>query len=235
MKMSNKKKKNNAMYTLLIILVIIIMVVVVITIVFSARYFVFPVESKNVAMVGYFAPIVPQLIKRAESLGVLEKQENRMVNSDSALVTLNSPQELGTYDTVIVTATTLINNTLHEILESCREAYVVIMGASAPLSPSLFRSQYPQVKNISGRLTVDIESTLSAVSQGRGDTALIEKLNIESRTLDWGKASALHFDGNLRLLKTKQPLGSFDRENLYLIRNITGEIYILSIPIRITT
>ncbi|MCP4129700.1 MAG: bile acid:sodium symporter family protein [bacterium] len=71
---------------------------------------------------------------------------------------------------------------------------------------------------------------LSAVAKGIGDVSLIEKLNADSRKLAWETAVESEFDGNLRLLKTNKSQGAFNKDNLYLIRNVTGEVYVLSIP-----
>ncbi len=68
---------------------------------------------------------------------------------------------------------------------------------------------------------------LQNVSRDSGDITLFEKLNRESRSLDWAEAEETEFDGNLRLLRSDKIK---EKEDLFLIRNISGEIYILSIP-----
>lgn len=58
----------------------------------------------------------------------------------------------------------LINHTFEELLALCRpEAYVLVLGGSAPLSPLLF--DYG-VDAIAGTQVIDIPAVLRAVSQG---------------------------------------------------------------------
>ncbi len=64
-----------------------------------------------------------------------------------------------------------------------------------------------------------------------GENVTIEKLNTTSRDLDWDSANSLRFKGNLRFL-TSTKLGTEDQTKLFLIRNVTGDIFILSIPDR---
>lgn len=77
-------------------------------------------------------------------------------------------------------------------------------------------------------------SELSAVAKGRGDIALFEKLNTESRKLDWAKTAEAEFTGNLRLLSAVNTDERNDKTTLHLIRTIKGELYILSIPTEAT-
>ena len=64
------------------------------------------------------------------------------------------------------------------------------------------------------------------ISQGKGDAQLFAKLNGASRTLDWSKAKEIEFKGNMRLLKIKGATG--DAAQLYMVRNINGDLYLLS-------
>ena len=64
-----------------------------------------------------------------------------------------------------------------------------------------------------------------------GEEPLIEKLNTTSRGLVWDNATSLQFKGNLRFL-TSTKHGNEDQTNLFLIRSVNGEIFILSIPDR---
>ena len=82
-------------------------------------------------------------------------------------------------------------------------------------------------KNNSGETFYKYLSTLT----NHGDNLTIEKLNTTSRDLDWDSANSLRFKGNLRFL-TSTKLGTEDQTKLFLIRNVTGDIFILSIPDR---
>ena len=75
-----------------------------------------------------------------------------------------------------------------------------------------------------------IYNNLLAITFGKGDIALFAQLNNESIKLDWNKAVKQDFQGNLRILKPKD-ISTFSYENsIYLIRKITGEIFILTPP-----
>ncbi|MBC2717296.1 MAG: hypothetical protein HF978_18470 [Desulfobacteraceae bacterium] len=67
---------------------------------------------------------------------------------------------------------------------------------------------------------------LSSIARGDGDAGLFKKLNTESRKLDWVDATETEFVGNLRILKSNT-----DKiQTIYLLRKLTGEVYILSLP-----
>nr|NJM03966.1 bile acid:sodium symporter family protein [Desulfobacula sp.] len=76
----------------------------------------------------------------------------------------------------------------------------------------------------------DIYRDLSRIARGTGDTSLFNTLNTASRGLDWENSDELNFEGHLRLLQAETPSGSHDETALYLIRNINGDLHILSMP-----
>jgi len=115
-------------------------------------------EGKNIAIVGHF-PFIPALRKRAEQLWVIEQnpQEGDMPDTEAGKII---PQA----DVVGITGTVLTNNTFEHLLGLCRkEAYVVILGGTAPLSPVLFDHA---IDAISGTRVIDPEKVLNYVSQG---------------------------------------------------------------------
>ncbi len=69
---------------------------------------------------------------------------------------------------------------------------------------------------------------LSQAARSVGDAALLTKLNDAARAIDWQKAAESEFEGNLRLLKPPPDTGV---KGLYLVRNITGELHILAVPL----
>ena len=71
---------------------------------------------------------------------------------------------------------------------------------------------------------------LSTITSGQGDIALIKALNTNSRQLDWDKAVDETFVGNLRILRDSRTTGTQRGEDIYLIRKLSGELYILSVP-----
>jgi len=80
-----------------------------------------------------------------------------------------------------------------------------------------------------------IFNELSKLSKGTGNIDLVNNLNTISKTFDWSNAKSIDFQGNLRLIKSSKPLGVFEKDNIYLIRNTNGKIYILSLPDKFET
>jgi len=115
-------------------------------------------EGKRVAIVGHF-PFVPQLHVVARKLWVIERnpQEGDFTEAESEGLL---PQA----DVVGITGTAFTNHTIESLLSLCKSnAYVVVLGGTAPLSPVLF--DYG-VSAISGTKVIDSETVLRSVSQG---------------------------------------------------------------------
>ena len=71
---------------------------------------------------------------------------------------------------------------------------------------------------------------LSGIAFGRGDSALFERLNNNSRNLDWHRAVETKFVGNLRIIKSISEETAGNEIRIYLLRKLSGEVYILSLP-----
>jgi uncharacterized protein (DUF4213/DUF364 family) len=115
-------------------------------------------RGRHVAVVGHF-PFLPKVREVARELWVVEKNlREGDLGEDAAARVL--PQA----DVVALTGTSLTNHTLPDLLALCRpEAFVILLGDSAPLSPILF--DYG-VDAISGTRVADVDSALRGVSQG---------------------------------------------------------------------
>ncbi len=71
---------------------------------------------------------------------------------------------------------------------------------------------------------------LSRVARGHEDVSLFNKLNTESRELDWETAEKSEFVGHLRFLEAETAPEASGETSIYMVRNITGELHILSVP-----
>lgn len=71
---------------------------------------------------------------------------------------------------------------------------------------------------------------LSGIALGNGDSALFDKLNKEARTLNWDRADEAKFVGNLRIIKNTREETAGRAAHIYLLRQLSGELYILSLP-----
>ena len=115
-------------------------------------------KGKRVVMVGRF-PIVPRLRPRVGELVVLEQDPG-----PDDLPAEQAPEILPGAEVVAITGMTLINHTLEGLLSLCsREAFIILLGPSTPLTPLLF--DYG-VDIISGAAVTAIEPVLRIVSQG---------------------------------------------------------------------
>lgn len=81
-----------------------------------------------------------------------------------------------------------------------------------------------------GQASEDLYRRLSLIAKGRGDVTLIQKFNAEAKSMDWKQSAEALFEGNLRLLKAEILKGVEEETNLYLLRNINGDLHILAVP-----
>ena len=115
-------------------------------------------EGKKVAIIGHF-PFVPKLRRVVRELWVIERNPQEG-DFDEAEADRLVPQA----DVVGITGTAFTNQTIKRLLSLCKpNAYVVVLGGTAPLSPVLF--DYG-VDAISGTLVTEPETVLCCVSQG---------------------------------------------------------------------
>jgi uncharacterized protein (DUF4213/DUF364 family) len=114
--------------------------------------------GRRVAIVGHF-PFVERVRQAVAECWVLELHPRPDdLSADRAAEVL--PQA----DVVALTGTSLINHTFDGLMRLCRpDAFVLLLGPSAPLSPVLFGVG---VSAISGTRVVDLQRVLRAVGQG---------------------------------------------------------------------
>ncbi len=114
--------------------------------------------GRQVAVVGHF-PFVSRLREAASTLWVLELNPG-----PGDRPAAEAPQLLPQADVVALTGTSLLNKTFDELVALCRDdAFVVVLGATTPLSPIFFRYG---INAVSGTVIVDIPPVRAAVSQG---------------------------------------------------------------------
>jgi len=114
--------------------------------------------DKRVALVGHF-PFVLKLRETSKCLWVIEQKPREGDVTDGEAENLIPQAEV-----VGITGSAFINHTIEHLLALCNsKAYVVILGATTPLSPVLF--DYG-VNAISGTKVTDPELVLRCVRQG---------------------------------------------------------------------
>jgi hypothetical protein len=114
--------------------------------------------GRRVAVVGHF-PFVERVRQAADVCWVLELRPR-----PGDLSAGQAKEVLPQADVVALTGTSLLNHTFDDLIALCRpEAYVVLLGASAPLSPVLLDHG---VDAVSGTKVVDVPAALRAVGEG---------------------------------------------------------------------
>jgi uncharacterized protein (DUF4213/DUF364 family) len=117
-------------------------------------------RGRRVAMIGHF-PFADELRDWCRELWVFERGINRQPDD---LGQESMDQLLPSADVVAVTATTILNRTLADVLRRVRpEAFLIMLGPSTPLTPRLFEFGFDV---LCGTFVDDPESVLLAVSQG---------------------------------------------------------------------
>ena len=115
-------------------------------------------DRSRVVVVGHF-PFIPRVREAASQLWVLEKRPG-----EGDLPAEAASEVIPQADVVAITGTSLINHTFEELMGLCRpEAFVLVLGPTAPLSPVLFNYG---VDVISGTLVTEPATVLRYVSQG---------------------------------------------------------------------
>jgi len=115
-------------------------------------------KGKKVAIVGHF-PFIPRLREIAKELWVIEKNQR-----EGDLPEAEAENLIPQADVVGITGTAFTNHTIEKLFQLCRsEAYVVMVGDTAPLSPVLFDHG---VNAICGTKVIDPRLAMHCVSQG---------------------------------------------------------------------
>lgn len=115
-------------------------------------------KNRRVVMVGHF-PFVGRLKDQVGQLQVLEQEPG-----PGDLPAEMAAQVLPLAEVVAITGMTFANGTLEGLLQLCSpEAFVMVLGPSAPLSPVLFEHG---VDLISGSVVTAIDPVLRILSQG---------------------------------------------------------------------
>jgi len=115
-------------------------------------------KGKKVAIVGHF-PFIPKLREIVKELWVIEKNPR-----EGDFTEVEADNLIPRADVVGITGTAFTNHSIEKLLKLCSpEAYVVILGDTAPLSSVLFDYD---IDAISGTKVIAPEIALRCVSEG---------------------------------------------------------------------
>ena len=128
--------------------------------------------DSRVAMVGFIGPLVDLLKQKRASVEVLDTSRNMGQKEDFYT-------KLGNWaDVLILTSTSILNNTAEEILQHVRsEVKTVMLGPSTPMVAEAF--QHLPVNMLAGTVPIDKEKVLKAIRHGMG-TPVLQKFSRKS-------------------------------------------------------
>ncbi len=115
-------------------------------------------RGKNISVIGHF-PYLDDLAGEAKNLWIIEKNMRPGDHSEEEGKAL-----IPRSDIVVISSTTLINDTLRGILDLCREeTFKMLLGPSTPLSEVLFTYG---IDILAGSIVTENEPVLRSVSEG---------------------------------------------------------------------
>jgi uncharacterized protein (DUF4213/DUF364 family) len=124
-----------------------------------------PVSAEDsVGMIGYFGPLVQPLKERVRTVHIFERRQNPGygILPESAAADL-----LPGCQVVVMTATAILNHTMDNLLELCKNAReLAILGPSTPFIPEVFFRR--GITMLSGLKVEDSGRILQIVSEGGG-------------------------------------------------------------------
>lgn len=135
-----------------------------------------------VALVGYMAPLVPQIRAKAKKLYILERTAAK--REEGILPDTACDQILPEADVVLITGTAIANGTIDHLLEvSTKAREIAIVGASAGIIPDVLFER--GVTIVGGAKITDAARMMQVVSEGGGTPALksaMQFVTIKSKT-----------------------------------------------------
>lgn len=122
-------------------------------------------KFQNIVMIGYFGSLTDKFKNASINLSIFD-----LKNNNNALVDINKQKEfLKKADVVILTSTSVLNNTFIEIIESTTEnCRIFTLGPSTILHPDMFK--YQNIHTIFGSVFEKNDSELLGIIRSGGGT-----------------------------------------------------------------
>lgn len=118
----------------------------------------------SIGMVGLFMPLMKTIKKTGAKLLILEKKAELIKKFPHLNITLD-PDELKSCNKVLCTSTTILNNSLDEIMTHCDpDAFVSIVGPTAGYFPDPVFARGVDV--VGGRMVTDSDLFFQLLEQG---------------------------------------------------------------------
>lgn len=136
--------------------------------------------EEEAGMVGYFRPLVEPLKKRFKALHIFERMPD---HGQGVLPEEAQAEILPRCQVAIITATSLLNRTLDNLLGYCRNAReVMLLGPTTPYAPEVLAAK--GVTILSGSRVIDAALALRVISEGGGNMDLkpaVRKFSVRIR------------------------------------------------------
>jgi len=97
-------------------------------------------DTDTVSVIGYIAPVVNTLSRRVMRVYVFDKGISQCGGFNSSVESMEKQSQLlPTCDIVVLSGTTMINDSIDDLLKMCTQAREIVMvGASTPMFPTAF-------------------------------------------------------------------------------------------------
>lgn len=140
-----------------------------------------PQPGEHIGMVGFFPPLVKQVIASGARLTVLELRAD-LAGEHAGFRVTTDPTALQSCDKVLSTSTVLLNHTLDSVLANCQRARrIALVGPGAGCLPdALFERG---ITTLGGTWITDAEGFKQALRQGAPWTAHARKFVLHAA--DW--------------------------------------------------
>lgn len=138
----------------------------------------------RIAMVGWFPPLVKRIREKGLNLSVIERDERRFEIPDDE----TRDKVLAECTVTIITATSIVNDTLEDILGRLGNTrHVALLGPSTPLCEEVFRGT--PVNHLGGSVVMDIQKVLQIISEGGGTPEMRPHLRFANILMRGGQLS----------------------------------------------
>jgi len=129
--------------------------------------------------VGLFAPLVQRIERTGAHLAVIERNPHRAsIPNDREKARI-----LGDCTVAIITATTILTDTLEETLQALGQPrQVVLLGPSTPLCGEVF--QDTPISLLGGSVVLDIPKIMQIITEGGGTPAMRPYLKFVNMVLN---------------------------------------------------
>lgn len=123
----------------------------------------------KVAMIGFFPPLVSKIEQTGASLSIIERDRQKVQGKIKG--SGSQKHVLKECTVAIITATTIVNNTIKDVLTDLGQPrHVAVIGPSTPLCPEIFRGT--PVTHLGGSVVLERQKVMQVVSEGGGTPAL---------------------------------------------------------------